>query len=117
MLALVMLVLYVAFTSGGLIAIKLGTAANQHFIHLGEKIAIPFNIPIVSGVLLYGLSFLLYIYLISRFELGYIIPLTTALVYTVIFVASFLIFKEAFTALKIVAICLIIGGLILLNIK
>ena len=56
-------------------------------------------------------------YLISKFDLGYIIPLTTALVYVLIFFASFVIFKEAFTALKIVGIVLIVIGVLLLNLK
>jgi len=109
------LVAYVLFTSAGLIAIKFGTAPTQHVIQLNEKIAIPFNLPILGGIVLYGLSFILYIYLISKFDLGYIIPLTTALVYILIFTASFIIFKEPFTALKVVAIGLIISGVILLN--
>jgi multidrug transporter EmrE-like cation transporter len=56
-------------------------------------------------------------YLLSKYDLGYIIPLTTALVYMIIFVASYLIFKETFTILKIVGITLIMVGLMLLNIK
>jgi drug/metabolite transporter (DMT)-like permease len=71
----------------------------------------------MSGILLYGISFILYLYLISKFQLGYIIPLTSAFVYIFIFVASFLIFNEAFTITKIIGICLIVAGLTFLNLK
>lgn len=114
-MSILILLTYVIFTSAGLVGIKLGTAPDQNTIQLSERLAIPFNWPILIGVLLYGLSFLLYIYLISKFNLGYIIPLTTALVYIVVFIASFLLFKESFTALKVVAIALIVCGVVLLS--
>lgn len=104
---------YVLLTSGGLIAIKLGSEAAS--IHLG-KLVFPFGIPTLIGIGLYGMSFLIYMFLISKFDLGYIIPLTTALVYVIIFTASFLVFKETFTILKIMAIACILAGLVLLNI-
>ena len=114
---ILLIAIYVVLTSGGLIAIKLSSGATQHSIQLLDKLSIPFNWWLLTGVVLYGLSFITYILLISRFELGYIIPLTTALVYIVIFAASFAIFKESFTALKVAGIVLIIAGLVLLNIK
>lgn len=114
-MSLLILIAYVFFTSAGLIVIKLGTAPGQHILQLSDKLSIPFNLPIFAGIFLYGMSFVLYIYLISKFDLGYIIPLTTALVYILIFIASFIIFKEPFTMLKIAAIGLIVCGLVLLN--
>jgi drug/metabolite transporter (DMT)-like permease len=79
------------------------------------KLHFNLNFYAVAGIFLYACSFLLYIYLISKNDLGYIIPLTTALVYIVIFVASYFVFHEVFTATKIVGIMLIVGGLIFLN--
>jgi multidrug transporter EmrE-like cation transporter len=69
------------------------------------------------GIALYGTSFLLYTFLISKYDLGYIIPLTTAFVYVLIFFASFFIFKELFTVFKITGIFLILMGIVLLNLK
>lgn len=109
------ILLYVATTSLGLILLKLSTSTGLPVSYIDNKISFNLNLLSVSGVLLYGISFLVYFYLISKFDLGYIIPLTTALVYVVIFVASFLIFKESFTALKILGIGLILVGLFFLN--
>ena len=111
------LIAYVLATSLGLIVLKLGTGGGSPVEFVAGKLVFNINALTVIGVLLYGISFVLYIFLISKFSLGYIIPLTTALVYIVIFVASFIVFKEPFTVLKIVAICLIVSGLILLNLK
>ncbi len=108
---------YVITTSLALIFLKLGTTSGTPLSLDGGKLSINVGWYVVSGIILYGTSFLLYIYLISAYDLGYIIPLLTALVYIVIFTASFLIFKESFTFVKIMAITLIISGLILLNIK
>jgi len=109
--------LYVATTASGLVLLKLGTNGAS-FVSLVDG-RLNWNIGLLSvmGIFLYGVSFLLYIYLISKFNLGFIIPLTTGLVYILIFVASFVIFKESFTATKIAAIVLIVSGVILLNLN
>ncbi|MEI7539408.1 MAG: multidrug transporter [Candidatus Saccharibacteria bacterium] len=113
----IFLIAYVLSTSFGLILIKLGTTSGLPISIIANHIKFNINPSIIAGIILYGVSFLLYIYLISKFDLGYIIPLTTALVYALIFIASFVVFKEAFTALKIAAISLIIFGVILLNLN
>lgn len=64
---------------------------------------------------MYGISFLLYVYLISKHDLGYIIPVTAAFVYVIVFTASYFIFDETFTAAKIAGIVMILSGLIFLN--
>lgn len=106
---------YVAATSLGLIVLKLSTANGLPISYMNDKLIFNFNFLSILGILLYGTSFLIYFYLISKFDLGYIIPLTTALVYVVIFLASFIIFKESFTSLKILGIGLILVGLFFLN--
>jgi multidrug transporter EmrE-like cation transporter len=85
--------------------------------YVNDKIHFNVNFYTVSGITLYGVSFMLYTFLISRYDLGYIIPLTTALVYIMIFTASFLLFKESFTLIKLLGIILILCGLALLNFK
>jgi multidrug transporter EmrE-like cation transporter len=105
----------VLVTSAALIILKLGSKAGAPIQYLDGKLAFNINAHTVTGIALYGTSFLLYMYLLSKYELGYIIPLTTALVYIIIFTASFFIFKETFTAMKIVGIALILAGLAFLN--
>jgi len=111
------LIFYVLATSLGLIVIKLGTRAGLPVTFVENKLQFNFNITILLGILLYGLSFVLYVYLISKNELGYIIPLTTALVYVLIFVSSYFIFHEVFTVTKIIGISMILSGLIFLNLN
>ena len=116
MMSIMLIITYVLSTSSGLILLKLGSTASPLVSFTNHALKFNFNPCSVAGIALYGLSFILYTYLISKFDLGYIIPITTALVYIIIFVASFIIFRESFTILKIIAISLIILGVILLNI-
>lgn len=109
------LILYVLATSLGLILLKLGTKTGLPIGFANNKLHLNINIATVSGIILYGLSFVLYMWLISKNDLGYIIPLTTALVYIIIFFASYIIFKETFTVTKILGVTFIVSGLILLN--
>jgi multidrug transporter EmrE-like cation transporter len=109
--------LYVITTSLALIFLKLGSSNGLPIILTDNKLSFNFSWYVISGVVLYGISFIIYLYLISSYDLGYIVPLLTALVYIIIFSASFIIFKESFTVLKITGIAFIIAGLILLNIK
>lgn len=108
---------YVLATSLALVVLKLGSKSGAPAQFIDGKLHFNITLYSILGIILYGISFLLYIYLISKYDLGYIIPLTTALVYILIFIASFFIFNEAFTLLKVAGIFLIVIGLVFLNIK
>lgn len=109
--------LYVLFTSAALVILKLGAKTGPPIQYLHNRLQFNITPYAISGIILYGASFILYIYLISKYDLGYIIPLTTALVYIIIFTASFTIFKETYTIYKILGISLIVIGLLFLNLK
>jgi uncharacterized membrane protein len=114
----ILIAFYVLCSSFALILLKLGTKhGGAPISYVNNKAHLNLTPYVISGILLYGLSFIVYMYLISRFDLGYIIPLTTAFVYLCIFLASALIFKEVFTTVKIIGIVLIVTGLVFLNLK
>lgn len=106
---------YVIATAGGLVLLKLGTNGMAFLSFVEGRVVWNIGLLTLLGIFVYGVSFLLYILLISKFSLGYIVPLTTALVYILVFSASYFIFNEKFTLIKVVAIILIIGGVLLLN--
>lgn len=110
------LVLYIITTTLGLVVLKWGTSSGLPVSFINGRLNLNLNPHVIIGLVLFGLSFLLYIYLISKNDLGYIIPLAAAFVYLLIFVASFIVFKEVFTVTKIIGIVLIVAGLIFLNI-
>lgn len=105
---------YALIASCGLIAIKLGTPGGL-LSFTNNSVEFHINAFVFVGIISYGISFLLYLVLISRYDLGHIVSLTASIVYLIVFVASFIIFGENFTPLKIAAICLILGGLLVMN--
>ena len=106
---------YILATSLALIVIKLSTNAEALLTVHNGQLLVTVHPLIFLGIVLYGISFLLYTYLLAHFNLGFIVPVTTALVYIIVFTASFLFFKESFTTGKVIGIGFIIVGLLLLN--
>jgi multidrug transporter EmrE-like cation transporter len=102
-------------TSSALVVLKLGMDHGAPVQIIEGKLRLNINAYTVAGVSLYGISFLLYTYLLSKYDLGYIIPLTTAIVYCLIFVASYFIFHEHFSVVKLAGIALALTGVVLLN--
>lgn len=111
------LALYALTTSFALIFLKLGSKDGAPVSVVDHKVVFNLGFFVIAGIILYGISFVIYTYLISKYDLGFIIPLATALVYIIIFVASFIIFNETFTLMKIIAILMIVTGAILLNLN
>ena len=112
-----LLYIYVLTTSAALLLFKLGSKTGAPIAVDNHRLKFNITAYTVSGIVLYGISFISYLYLISKYNLGYIIPLTTGLVYILIFTSSYFIFNEVFSLIKIAGILLIIIGLVLLNIS
>lgn len=68
----------------------------------------------VLGAICYILSFLTWMFLLSKKELSLIYPLTVSIVYVAIMISSVLLFQEQFTLSKIIAVVLIGLGIVLL---
>jgi len=115
--ARLILTLYILTTVLALVVLKLGTQSGLPISYIDHRVHVNLNTFTVLGIILYGFSFITYVYLISKNDLGYIIPLAAAFVYLLIFIASAVVFKEEFTSTKIIGITLILGGLMFLNIK
>jgi drug/metabolite transporter (DMT)-like permease len=113
----VILALYVLATTAGLVVLKLGTRTGLPISYIDGRVHMNINAYTVIGLFMYALSFITYVYLISKYDLGFILPLALAFVYILIFIASAIIFKESFTATKIIGICMILGGLIFMNLS
>lgn len=109
--------LYILCTSSGLIFLKLGSNAAASFSIKHEVLSVNLHLFVILGVLFYGISFLLYIYLVSKHSLTFLYPLSTGLVYIVILVSSHFIFKEKVEVVTIVGGILIVLGVMLLNMK
>lgn len=110
-----LLIIYALTSTAGLVLLKFAGQSGPPISFIEGRVHFNLGLLAISGIFLYSVSFLLYTYLIAKNNLSYIIPVSTALVYIGIFLASFFVFKESLTALKITGILLILGGVILLN--
>ena len=114
---LVALVLYVLATSTGLVLLRSGTAGEALIRLVDGRLVVNIGLQALVGIALYLVSFLLYVFLISRYSLAYIIPLTTGLVYVLVFGFSFLFLHEKLTLFQVAGIAAILVGLTLLQVR
>lgn len=110
------LILFYAFIAvSGMTMLKLGTQSHMALKITKYFVGLEFSWTSLCGIFLYGLSFLLYMYLISKYELSYLFPMLTAITYVGILVASLFVFHEPYSMSKILGSLLIFLGVVLLN--
>lgn len=100
----------------GQILVKLGAThleldfSSAHLV--GSLLAIFKNLPVMSGLFLYGISFLLWVKVLTKLELSYAYPLVS-LAYVLIMLVSWLAFKESLSIYRLLGTFLIILGVVL----
>ena len=108
---------YTLTTSFALLALKAGSSSGQLISIANGRPILNLTFYSILGIVLYAVSFILYTVLIARYNLGYIVPLVTGLVYVVVFGMSFILNDEPFTAIKLFGILLILGGVYALSVQ
>ena len=117
MINVILIVFYIILTIAGVVLFKLGTQKDFVVSIATGVFTLKISLMSIIGLVCYLCSFLMYMFLISRFDLTYIVPVTTGIVQVATFVLAIIIFKESVTVSKGVATGLILIGVILLNIK
>ena len=110
-------ILYVIFAVSGSTLLKYGASSSVHGFFNVPFINI--NISFISfiGFIAYGISFLLYTILLSKYELSFISPLTVGIVYISLMLTAFVFFKEPINSYKIIGSSLILLGILFMIIK
>ena len=117
MINIILIAVYIILTIGGVVLFKLGTQKDFLVSIATGVFTLKISLMSIIGLVCYLCSFLMYMFLISKFDLTYIVPVTTGIVQVATFVLAIIIFKESVTVSKVVATGLILIGVILLNIK
>lgn len=108
-------ILSVVLSAMGQILVKIGARnleldfSMSHL--LPSLLQIIKNIPVMSGMFIYGLSFILWVKVLSKLELSYAYPFVS-LGYVLIMFFSFFVFKESLSAYRILGTFLIIAGVL-----
>ncbi len=108
--------LYIFLYLSGLILMKLGVNTGEFIFNQGT---LSFSINVISllGLVCYILSFLVFTSIVVKFDLSYIVPLTSGVVQVLTLVSGFIIFKENISIKGIIGAILIIMGIVIMNIK
>ena len=110
-------VLYIIFAVSGSTLLKLGASEAVKTLFVVPVVNMSVSLTSLIGFICYGLSFLFYTVLLSKFELSFISPLTVGIVYVLLMFTAFIFFKEPITMAKISGSLLILIGILLMLIK
>lgn len=116
MINIILFILYVLLSSSGLILFKLGSLnPNINIGLLGLNFTI--SIKSIIGILCYGVSFILWMIIVSRMNLTVAMPLSVAIVNTLVVLGSCIFLKEKITLVQGIGIFIIIFGVSLISVK
>lgn len=99
-----------------MVVIKLGGRVTSNVLLHIPVINVSFSLMSLIGFFLYGVSFILYSILLSKYELSFLNPTTIGITSILIFISAVVFFSEAITIPKIVALTLILAGVVIINV-
>ncbi|BAL62351.1 hypothetical protein QQG09_02830 [Melissococcus plutonius] len=109
-------IIYVFLSSAGLVLFKLGSGnLSLHLQH--SYFSMNISLLAVAGLLCYLVSFVLWMLIISRSEISYIVPLGVACTNITILLASYFILQEVITTHVLIGAIIIIIGIVIMNLK
>lgn len=116
MINILLFFIYVILSSTGLILFKLG-AINPNINFSIFNLSLNFSLKSIIGILCYGASFIIWMIIVSRINLTIAMPLSVAIVNTLVVIESCIFLKEKITLVQIIGIFVIILGVSLISIK
>lgn len=111
---IIMFTCYVLLASSGLILFKLGSTNNNLTLNI-FGLSINYSIKMILGLLCYGFSFILWMLIVSKMNLTFAMPLSVAIVNTLVVVGSCLVLKEKITLTQGVGIFIVILGVCIMT--
>lgn len=111
---IIMFTCYVLLASSGLILFKLGSTNNNLTLNI-FGLSINYSIKMILGLLCYGFSFILWMLIVSKMNLTIAMPLSVAIVNTLVVVGSCLVLKEKITPMQGIGIFIVIFGVCIMT--
>ena len=107
--------LYVSCSALGLVLIKFGVNKGIGFSTNRSLLQIHFDLILLVGMLLYVLSFLLSMFVMSKMDLNYFYPVSAGIIYVLVCLLSFFILKETIQKSAILGMAFILTGVMIMN--
>lgn len=111
-----MFVIYIIFTIGGLILMKLG-GGQLSFGFKDGMIKGTIGVKLLLAFIMYGISFIVWSSIVAKNDLTYIMPIASAIVNILSVIVGVLIFKEVLSTTQVLGIIIATIGIIMMNIK
>ncbi|WP_288394350.1 EamA family transporter [uncultured Vagococcus sp.] len=111
---MILFLVYVILSSSGIILFKLGSA-ELSIKMVSNQLNMNFPMMSVLGLMCYLISFILWMIIISKSDVSYIVPLGLGLTNVLILVGSMVVLKESINVYGIIGIVMILGGTLLIN--
>ena len=109
-------IFYFIFTLSGLTLMKYDKLGlNLSFDK--SVFSLNFGLPFILGAVSYIISFFIYIMLVRKYDLSYLLPFVNGIVIISSTLIGIFLFKEVISPVKIIGIVLIVAGLTLINLK
>lgn len=111
---MILFILYVILSTSGLLLFKLGSGNVSMVI---KQSIFSLNISLISilGLVCYLISFILWMYIISKSKVSIIVPLGVAFTNIAVLIGSTIILKEAISIRTVLGTIIILLGIFVLN--
>lgn len=112
----ILITLYLFFTVSGLVLLKIGGQSFNFLIQSG-KVHITMPWKFILGFVSYVCSFMIWTFILQKFNLTYMYPILVGLAYVLVLFAGVFILQEKLTIFNIIGSAVILIGIMLMNIK
>lgn len=117
MLKYVFCVIYIIFSVSGLTLVKMGSDPGMKNSFVIPVIDMNVSMITLIGMFCYGISFCLYMGIISKFDIGIIVPIMNGIVNIMIILMAYFVLKEKLTVNMVVGALVIVAGIFIMNVK
>lgn len=117
MTKILLILIYVLCSGGGLTLLKHGVSKGVEFRIVKGVFDISFNYTLILGMLLYVTSFLLSLVIMSKMEIHYFYPVSAGLIYILVCAMAILFFNETITLTELIGMGFILIGVVIMNLK
>lgn len=106
-----LIALYVVLNSFAQLLLKQGASVTSSGINIA---GLPINARLIAGVALFGLSFLVWMFILTRENLSFAFPFAVGLGYSAVVFLSVFVLGETISAWQLTGIGLVLIGLLLI---
>lgn len=115
-MGMILILTYILLSAGGLVLFKLGTSISVTSLSLESgELSVSINAYSMIGLCCYICSFLLYLWIVSKYDLTKIYPITSGLIYILVFLGGMMILHEPMSTVKTIGSIVVLAGVILMN--